>query len=303
MDHLAETYPEFVKIIDIGKSYEGRDLKMIHISKPSDVKKPKIFIDGGIHAREWIAPAQVVYIINQLVENATANMDLLENLDWYLIPVVNPDGYEFSHEKDRLWRRTRSKVAFSIIPKCIGVDANRNWDIYWGGYRTAATQSSHPQIYGHIPCVDDYAGPQAFSECEIKQIADFAETIKSDIKLYLTFHSHGSKILYPWGYTDTLPENVKELNEVGRLVNKELIEPYTVGSSANSLYFLTGSSKDYFRDKLGVDLSYTIELPAGGSSGFDLPPKKIHGVVRDMFNGVRRFAKYVEDKYFFKKIV
>lgn len=58
-------------------------------------EKPVILIDGGIHAREWISPAVVVYIINQLVENKE-NHYLIENISWYIVPVLNPDGYEYS---------------------------------------------------------------------------------------------------------------------------------------------------------------------------------------------------------------
>lgn len=35
-------------------------------------------------------------MLEQLVENE-ANRNLLEGVDWYLLPVLNPDGYEFTH--------------------------------------------------------------------------------------------------------------------------------------------------------------------------------------------------------------
>lgn len=58
--------------------------------------KPAIFIDGGIHAREWIAPATVLYMVELLL---TGHKNLLTNIDWYVLPVLNPDGYEFTHSK------------------------------------------------------------------------------------------------------------------------------------------------------------------------------------------------------------
>jgi len=45
----------------------------------------------GFHAREWITIALATYIIQQLVEEP-ANAKLLSNIDWYIMPVVNPDG-------------------------------------------------------------------------------------------------------------------------------------------------------------------------------------------------------------------
>ena len=60
---LATRYTDRVKLLDIGSSVEGRALKVIKIGKPSSdgSAKPAIWIDGGIHAREWISPAAVEY--------------------------------------------------------------------------------------------------------------------------------------------------------------------------------------------------------------------------------------------------
>lgn len=67
-----------------------------------------MWIDGGIHAREWITPAVVTFMLKQLVEDLdAADSDLLDKLDWYILPVVNPDGYEYTRTGDRLWRKTR----------------------------------------------------------------------------------------------------------------------------------------------------------------------------------------------------
>jgi murein tripeptide amidase MpaA len=60
-----------------------------------------MFVDGGIHAREWAAHMSVIYLMYQLVERSSSNMQLLDNLDWVIIPIVNPDGYVYSHTTDR----------------------------------------------------------------------------------------------------------------------------------------------------------------------------------------------------------
>lgn len=59
--------------------------------------KPAILIDAGIHAREWIAPATALYFINQLVEEES-NQKMLD-VDWYIIPLMNPDGYDYSQKQ------------------------------------------------------------------------------------------------------------------------------------------------------------------------------------------------------------
>ena len=75
-----------------------------------------MWIDGGIHAREWISPATVMWTLKELVEGGGAlNNELIEKLDWYILPVHNPDGYAFSRTWDRLWRKTRSGVDIQSV--------------------------------------------------------------------------------------------------------------------------------------------------------------------------------------------
>ena len=79
-------------------------------------KKPAIWIDGGMHAREWISPASVTYIVKKLIDDDKSkftNRHLVENLDWYFLAVANPDGYEWSRTEDRLWRKNRLEIFLS----------------------------------------------------------------------------------------------------------------------------------------------------------------------------------------------
>ncbi len=46
-----------------------------------------------MHAREWISPATVTYIMYKLL-NDPSSKPLIEMFDWYIVPVVNVDGYE-----------------------------------------------------------------------------------------------------------------------------------------------------------------------------------------------------------------
>ncbi len=93
---LAARYPDRAHVFDIGTSVEVRALKVIKIGKPrSDGSvKPALMIDGGIHARKWISPSSVEYVIQQLVENydASGNSNFVDNFDIYVLPILNPDG-------------------------------------------------------------------------------------------------------------------------------------------------------------------------------------------------------------------
>ena len=92
---LSTTYPDRAQIINIGSSIEGREIRVIKIGKPraDGIAKPAVWIDGGIHAREWISPAAVEYVVHQLVENVgIENNNLVDIFDIYVVPVLNPDG-------------------------------------------------------------------------------------------------------------------------------------------------------------------------------------------------------------------
>ncbi|XP_031348043.1 carboxypeptidase B-like [Photinus pyralis] len=283
MDKLAADYPKLVQLETIGQTTEGREMRVIQISTKRGSRKPVIFVDAGIHAREWLAPAQALYLIKELVENE-ANRHLLEKVDWHILPVFNPDGYEYSHTKARFWRKTRSNQG-----ACKGTDANRNFGYHWGEVGTSDSS-----------CSDIFRGPSAFSEPESRAVRDYILYRQNQIKLYLTFHSYGNYLLYPWGFTSALPHDDKELRSLGEKVNNAIVaaggNSYTIGTSTNVLYPAAGGTDDWAKGVAGVELAYTIELPAGGS-GFDPAPSQILGHVQQTFEGIKEFGKYIEYKF------
>ncbi|RAK50799.1 hypothetical protein DJ017_19940, partial [Phenylobacterium soli] len=58
---------DFLECKVIGQSYEGRDIKSIRLSKRSGNKA--IFLEGNIHAMEWISSATVTFLLNQLINS------------------------------------------------------------------------------------------------------------------------------------------------------------------------------------------------------------------------------------------
>lgn len=121
----AREYPQHVKAIKtIGKSVEGRDLFVIHLSAPANEigTKPLVWIMAGQHSREWIATASSLLLIDELL-----NSDILNNFEFAIMPLVNPDGYEYTRNVNRMWRKNRKKTGKSTN----GVDLNRNWDHRW----------------------------------------------------------------------------------------------------------------------------------------------------------------------------
>jgi len=173
----------------------------------------------------------------QLVEFWDWHPELIDSVDWYFMPVANPDGYEYSHSTDRLWRKTRSGAKADQRwgkRKCYGVDPNRNWDFHWGEGSTSSSD----------PCTDDYTGPWAFSEPETKAMADFILTRKDQIKIYLTLHSYSQMWLVPWGYKNEKPKdyyNMYVLAEKGvEALQAVRGTDYLLGTAAELLYTSSG---------------------------------------------------------------
>ncbi|XP_071439408.1 carboxypeptidase B-like [Hetaerina americana] len=317
IEHLSIAHPQLVQIINIGKSSEGLPLKVVKVStghgKDEEPKqKPGFWIDGGTHAREWISPAASLYILKQLVENFKVNRKIVEGIDWYVMPMVNPDGYEYSHTTDRLWRKTRSKSSDAadeddsaasgeasgrsatrrsrrrgarvFWEQCEGVDINRNWDFHWGG-RGASDD----------PCDETYSGSKPFSEPETRAIADFLMNNRDKFKVFISLHSYAQMWLLPWGFTKTAPDDYNDLMEMGRTAVDAIAKvggtKYDIGGATSLLYHSSGGADDWAKGVAGIKYSYTVELRDTGNYGFLLPASQIISTGKEIFAGVKAMAK------------
>ncbi|XP_076334627.1 carboxypeptidase B-like isoform X2 [Tachypleus tridentatus] len=229
MKSLESKYPKLASTFSIGKSFEGQDLLVLKIRSGKDTKKPIIWIDGGTHGREWITSATALYVATKLLDEYDLDDNvtkLLEFYEWYIHPVVNPDGYEYSHTTDRMWRKTRSWT-ISLIG-CRGVDPNRNWPFKWN-YGGASIS----------PCSYVYSGLIPFTEPEIKAIANFIFDHKKRVKLFLTLHSYSQMWLTPWGWTNELPSDYTDQVKIGTVAVRALRSLYgtsfKIGSTSELL--------------------------------------------------------------------
>ncbi|CAH2073348.1 unnamed protein product, partial [Iphiclides podalirius] len=239
--NMSETYPSMSKLIAGGKSYQGRSILGLRIMTPdhkeNDSVKPVVFIESGIHAREWIAPATTTYFINQLLTSTDPNITALrDQFDWRIFPSVNPDGYHYSYNVDRYWRKTVSKSSNG----CFGADPNRNWDYNWGQY----SSSSNPCDY------QTYAGSQPFSEMETRTLSSYIQSI-DNLLAYISFHSHAAILLVPYSDSTEHTDNYDDLIKIGKTsldygyaVNKQ--ERYGgPATAAEILYKASGGSMDW----------------------------------------------------------
>ncbi|XP_063227976.1 zinc carboxypeptidase-like [Bacillus rossius redtenbacheri] len=259
---LAAAHPGQVTVLSVGKSTEGRDLLGVKVSYKAG--NPAVIVEAGIHAREWISPATVTYILNQLLTSTNTTVrSVAQNYDWYFFPTTNPDGYEYTHTTNRMWRKTRSRS--NLL--CYGVDPNRNWGFHWmeGGASSS-------------PCSDTYAGPSAFSEPETRLLADYVKTIPR-AKVYLSVHSYSQVLLVPYGVANIKPSNFDSLMTIGEKAVASLAKRYgtvfDVGNTVDLMYVSSGGSEDWARGTAQIPIAYCYELRDLGTFGFLLPAAQI----------------------------
>ncbi|XP_068025487.1 carboxypeptidase A1-like [Melanerpes formicivorus] len=265
MDILVDNHPSLVSKIQIGQSYENRPLYVLKFSTGGP-NRPAIWLDTGIHAREWITPATGIWTANKIAEEYGRDPSvtaILDSMDIFFEIVTNPDGFAFTHSNNRLWRKTRSTNAGS---HCIGVDPNRNWDAGFGGSGSSSN-----------PCSETYRGPYAHSEREVKAIVDFIRGHRK-VKLVISIHSYSQMLLFPYGYKTAPVPDHQELNELAKKAVSDLAAlygtKYTYGSMVDTIYMADGTSIDWAYDN-GVKYAFSFELRDTGHYGFLLPSTQI----------------------------
>uniref|UniRef100_A0A670JCW7 Carboxypeptidase A1 n=1 Tax=Podarcis muralis TaxID=64176 RepID=A0A670JCW7_PODMU len=265
MDLLVGENPKLVSKIQIGKSYEGRPINILKFSTGGS-NRPAIWIDTGIHSREWVTQASGVYFAKKILDGYGKDASLtsiLDNFDIFLEIVTNPDGFAFTHSKNRMWRKTRSKNSGS---SCIGVDPNRNWD---AGFGEAGSSGN--------PCTETYRGPYPNSEPEVKAIVDFVKS-HGNIKAFVSIHSYSQLLLYPYGYTSKKAADQAELDALAQKAVEALTSlhgtKYRYGSIITTIYQASGGTVDWTYEQ-GIKYSYTFELRDTGRYGFMLPASQI----------------------------
>jgi hypothetical protein len=239
---LATAHPSLcVEVSFPNKTHEGRVVPLLRVGKnveadrPPRPSRPGVFVMGGIHAREWAPPDAILAYVEALLvaykgstgithaaftDTTTSPPPLInykaftlpaeeveaivERLDLFVAPLVNPDGRAWSQSDPALamWRRNRRPHLGG--PDCIGVDLNRNFDIAWKfeEYYNAAGEARVRRSTHDDPCNppndrDTYRGPDALSEPETKNVQWLVDT--KQIRWFVDVHSYGRLIMYPWG--------------------------------------------------------------------------------------------------------
>uniref|UniRef100_A0A1A8ETY9 Carboxypeptidase A1 n=3 Tax=Nothobranchius TaxID=28779 RepID=A0A1A8ETY9_9TELE len=264
-DMLVAENPNLVSKIVIGQSYQGRPLNVLKFST-GGTNRPAVWIDTGIHSREWVTQASGIWFAKKIVKDYGSDPALtaiLNNMDIFLEIATNPDGYYYTHTSNRMWRKTRKPNPGS---SCVGVDPNRNWDAGFGGPGASSS-----------PCSETYRGPSAHSESEVKSIVDFVKS-HGNFKAFISIHSYSQMLMYPYGYTRTPVKDQAELHQLAQKAITDLASlygtRYRYGSIIDTIYQASGGTIDWTYNQ-GIKYSYTFELRDTGRYGFVLPASQI----------------------------
>lgn len=207
---------------------------------------------------------------------------IVDNLNLYYAPIVNPDGYSYTWTGNRMHRKTMMPNGCSWNT---GTDPNRNWDFHWN----EAGSSSNP-------CSDAFAGAAAADQPEVIAIQDYLCN-KEDLLGYINFHSYTQLWMTPWGWTSSLP-NDYNVQQAGAKAAVDALSAvsgtrYDYGPISTIIYPASGSSADYTYGVCGTLFSYGVELRDTGRYGFLLPPEQILPSGQETFEGVKALAQFM----------
>ncbi|XP_041638123.1 carboxypeptidase B2-like [Cheilinus undulatus] len=290
INRTAQDHPAIIKTILIGSSSENQPLYVLKLSMNNREDKKAMWIDCGIHAREWISPAFCLWFVQHSLSSYNVSQDItdiLDNMDVYILPVMNPDGYKYTWTtvRNRWWRKNCSARNGS---RCMGVDLNRNFDANW------CTEGA-----SHDPQDNTYCGASPESEPESKAVADFLRSHKDTVQLYISIHSFSQMLLFPYSYKKEQAENHNDLLEMAQEAAQKIKElygnDYKYGPGATTIYLAPGGSDDWAYD-LGIKYAFTFELQDRGRLGFLLPSSRISSACNEALTAVTTVALKVVEK-------
>ncbi|WP_223256402.1 M14 family metallopeptidase [Micromonospora endophytica] len=248
-------------------SREPHTVYAIRIGKHRDGSKLGVLAYAQEHAREWVPPLVTIETAERLLRNYAIDAntrELVDNLDIWIAPSINPDGghysfYDFASQRRNMTNHcpTTGNADF-LARNSWGVDNNRNYTEYslFDGYSGASASCTS----------DTYAGPSELSEPENKNVDWLAS--RGNIKFSMNLHSSGNYFMWSpgayatpgrisaprptvaeeslfWGASSRILTAIKRHRNLA-------VTPARTGPIADVLYSAAGNSGDMLWYKYGI---------------------------------------------------
>ncbi|KAF2896456.1 hypothetical protein ILUMI_09721 [Ignelater luminosus] len=230
-------------------------------------------------ANEWISSATALYAIQQLAENPVNNY-MLAKADWYFIPIMNPDGFDYSHKQDHTWKKTRSRRV-KTDNTCFGVDLNQNFD---SGCNFTNLQNRS--------CNN---GENSFSEPEANAMLDFL-TKNFQVELFININNYGQSIDYP---LETDARYIDDNNDLKFVAEKASYAIYKYGGYKYTVNGFDSCGSEHWARRQGIKYVYNIKLPAGEELGpkSQVPESEILSIAQEVFVAFRQLQQILVSIY------
>ncbi len=253
----ARAHPGLAKLVTVGKSLNGQNIYAVKVTKGArylpDGRRPAVLYGGAQHAREWITPEMVRRLMHFYLDGYGTNTDvtkLINTTEMWFLPVLNPDGYDYTFTTDsRLWRKNlRDNNGDGVVNGLDGVDLNRNFAVNWG----YDNEGSSPD-----PTSETFRGTGPMSEPETRALDRLFKNIR--FTHFINYHSAAELLLYGIGSQVSTPSPDDVIYEamVGDDANPA-VPGYDPDISAE-LYTTNGDTDTHATVKYGT-LGFTPEM-------------------------------------------
>jgi zinc carboxypeptidase len=286
----ARNNPQLVKLEVLGHTGQGRELIAVKLTQGArgtpDGARPAALFSSTQHAREWISTEVNRRLMNYYIDRWRANdrsvRKLLQTTELWFVLVANPDGYQYTFEHERLWRKNlRDNNGDGMTQVGDGVDPNRNFPAHWGWDEEGSSS---------IQSSETYRGPEPMSEPETKAMVGLLDRI--GFAFQVNWHSAGQWLLYAEGWQTSTPTADDPIYyAMSGNLDDPAIRDFHPGLSSDVLYVTNGETTDYAHAQTGA-LAWTPELSEGcDGCGFVFPDDE--ALVQEEFERVLPFAQSV----------
>ncbi|XP_073945340.1 uncharacterized protein isoform X3 [Choristoneura fumiferana] len=270
---------KWVDITDDTYTVMENPIYMMIIDDPSSGQilsaKQVVLIVAGIQGRDHHAVAAALYVLYQLIERSESHADLLSKYRFWVVPVLNPDGYDYSmtFPQRREWTKNlrqswdtcsvkesclacESTGLRCTVQPCYGVNLDRNFEYQW--IPPEERRSEHA-------CGDLYAGPRQLSELETAAITHFLHVQGSPLHTFIAFKEGDVLgVMYPYSHT----KKKRAFDHVFRQRASKAASaaysisgrPYVAGQTSEFLPLYAGGIEDWVDGHLGIDNTYSVMI-------------------------------------------